>query len=364
MVGVTCAAITKRLGNMTVVDDLDLDIKPGELFFLLGPSGCGKTTILRMIAGFYQPDTGQILFDGRDVSRVPPHKRHTGMVFQNYALWPHMSVWQNVAYGLRMHRVAAAEQRRRVQRALDLVQMTAFAERMPNQLSGGQQQRVALARALVLEPDVILLDEPLSNLDAQLRLDMRQQILRIHDEIQGTMVYVTHDQSEALSMADRMAVMHHGRVVQVGTPRDLYMRPQTAFVATFVGESNLLNGRLETMGNPLSVHTPAGPLWATSAQTGWMAGQAVLCSIRPEALGLCHEASASSVEMVNCLRGEVQSILYLGHHEQYVVRLPDGTLVKVVVTHPLECQAGLGEPVYLRCRPQDVVVLPQESADA
>jgi iron(III) transport system ATP-binding protein len=364
MVGVICEAITKVLGDVKAVDNLDLEIKPGELFFLLGPSGCGKTTMLRMIAGFYQPDAGRILFDRRDVSQVPPHKRHTGMVFQNYALWPHMSVWQNVAYGLRMHKVPEADQRRRVQRALDLVQMSAYAERLPNQLSGGQQQRVALARALVLEPDVVLLDEPLSNLDAQLRLDMRQQITRIHDEIQRTMIYVTHDQSEALSMADRMAVMHRGRVVQVGTPRDLYTRPHTAFVAAFIGEANLLSGQLQETGRILSVHTPVGTLQAAPGSAKLATGTAVHCSVRPEAFRLCRAAPAPSDGMVNCLRGAVQSIMYLGHHEQYVIRLPQDTLVKVVENNPLIRTAEVGEQVYLLCTPQDVVVLPREAADA
>src|SRR3970040_2106850 len=224
MVSVKFAYVTKVLRQSRAIDNLTLEVKGGELFFLLGPSGCGKTTTLRLVAGFYTPDEGRILFDGQDQTRVPPHKRNTGMVFQNYALWPHMDVRHNIAYGLKMRRVSAAEKEKRVKRALEIVQMQPYAERMPNQLSGGQQQRVALARALVIEPDVVLLDEPLSNLDAKLRVDMRTHIRDIHPKIGRTMIYVTPDQAEALSMADRIAVMRRGRVVQAGTPHELYTR--------------------------------------------------------------------------------------------------------------------------------------------
>src|SRR5689334_14427118 len=205
MVSVKFERVTKILGESRAVDGLTLEIKPGELFFLLGPSGCGKTTALRLVAGFYTPDEGKIFLNERDQSRIPPHKRNTGMVFQNYALWPHMDIWNNVAYGLKMRRLSEPEKKQRVGRALETVQMETYAHRMPNQLSGGQQQRVALARALVIEPDVILLDEPLSNLDAKLRIEMRAQIKEIHRKIGRTMIYVTHDQAEALSMAERRA---------------------------------------------------------------------------------------------------------------------------------------------------------------
>jgi iron(III) transport system ATP-binding protein len=265
MVSVKFDAVTKILGQSRAVDKLTLEIGAGELFFLLGPSGCGKTTALRTVAGFYMPDEGRILFNDQDESRVPPHKRNTGMVFQNYALWPHMDVRNNVAYGLKMRRVSAADKDRRVKRALEIVHMQSYAERMPNQLSGGQQQRVALARALVIEPDVVLLDEPLSNLDAKLRIEMRTQIKDIHGKIGRTMIYVTHDQAEALSMADRIAVMRRGRLVQVGTPHDLYTRPESAFVAQFIGGTNLLGGTLEELGDLLTVKTPAGVVRAKTA---------------------------------------------------------------------------------------------------
>ena len=217
MVSITIENIVKTFGTVRAVDNLSLQIEKGELFFLLGPSGCGKTTLLRLIAGFEQPDSGRILFNEADVSHLPPHKRNAGMVFQNYALWPHMSVRENLTFGLEMHRVPSAERQERVQRALEMVQMCQYADRAPNQLSGRQQQRVALARALVLEPDMVLMDEPLSNLDAKLRLEMREQIKRIHDEMGLTMVYVTHDQSEALSMASRMVIMQDGHLIQIGT---------------------------------------------------------------------------------------------------------------------------------------------------
>src|SRR5262245_52873027 len=257
-VSVKFESVTKILGQAKALDNLTLEIGAGQLFFLLGPSGCGKTTALRLMAGFYSPDHGRIFFNGKDQSRVPPHKRNTGMVFQNYALWPHMDVRSNVAYGLKMRHVEQADAEQRVKRALEIVHMNSYAERMPNQLSGGQQQRVALARALVIEPDVVLLDEPLSNLDAKLRIDMRAQIKDIHRSIGRTMIYVTHDQAEALSMADRIAVMRHGRLVQSGTPRELYTRPQSAFVAEFIGGTNLLPGTLEDLGEVLTVRTQAG----------------------------------------------------------------------------------------------------------
>src|SRR3989337_148843 len=272
MGSVKVESVSKILGQSRAVNNLTLDIGAEELFFLWGPSGCGKTTTLRLVAGFYTPDEGRILFDGQDQSRVPPHKRNTGMVFQNYALWPHMDVRSNVAYGLKMRHVSEAEKEKRVRHALEIVHMQAYAERMPNQLSGGQQQRVALARALVIEPDVVLLDEPLSNLDAKLRVEMRTQIKDIHRQIGRTMIYVTHDQAEALSMADRIVVMRRGRLVQVGTPHELYTRPESAFVAEFIGGSNLLRGTLEEVGDLLTVKTQAGIVRAKNGVKGMARG--------------------------------------------------------------------------------------------
>ncbi|MFQ6099185.1 MAG: ABC transporter ATP-binding protein, partial [Armatimonadota bacterium] len=242
MVSVHLRSVTKRFGDKEAVADATLDIETGELFFLLGPSGCGKTTCLRIVAGFYEPDEGDVLFDDRPMSGVPAHKRNTGMVFQNYALWPHMTVYENVEYGLNVRGLGRDERRERVISALRAVHMSEQAEMRPNQLSGGQQQRIALARALVIEPDVLLLDEPLSNLDARLRLQMREEIRRIHREVGITAIYVTHDQEEALSMADRLAVMNDGRIEQVGTPREVYTRPANEFVAGFIGDTNFIDG--------------------------------------------------------------------------------------------------------------------------
>jgi ABC-type Fe3+/spermidine/putrescine transport system ATPase subunit len=287
------------------------------------------------------------------MSQVPPHARNTGMVFQNYALWPHMSVRDNLTFGLEMHRIPAAERRARVEAALEMVQMAEYADRMPNQLSGGQQQRVALGRALVLEPDVVLLDEPLSNLDARLRLEMRAQIKQLHQRLGLTMVYVTHDQGEALSMADRMAVMRRGRLEQTGSPRDVYHRPASRFVADFIGETNLLRGTVREVGETVIVETAAGELRSTVCFAGARAGDAVSCSIRPERL----DVLADREERANALRGEVVRVFFLGNHEQYFVRLSDGGEVKAIEFDVDASRAAVGQTARLGCDPGDVVVL-------
>ena len=357
MVRLTLKGITRKFGDVTAVDDVSLEIARGELFFLLGPSGCGKTTLLRLIAGFYAPDAGSILFDDQDVTRTPPHRRNTGMVFQNYALWPHMSVRENVAYGLVLRKVPSSEQRDRVSEALGMVRMDAYGERSPNQLSGGQQQRVALARALVIRPDVVLLDEPLSNLDARLRLEMRDEIRRIHDETGATMIYVTHDQKEALSMADRVAVMDMGAVVQSGPPRSIYARPASTFVADFIGETNFVAGRLTSAEAPLSVETAVGVLHSTvEPADGLSPGDEVVCSVRPEAIRISEPDDAVGEEE-NVLDGIVRQTVYLGDHEQYSVRLNDGTPVKLVDHRPGRRRAGAGAPIRLKCDASQVVVL-------
>jgi iron(III) transport system ATP-binding protein len=359
MVSVKFEQVSKILGQSRAVDGVTLEIKPGELFFLLGPSGCGKTTALRLVAGFYIPDEGKIFFNERDQSRVPPHKRNTGMVFQNYALWPHMDVWNNVAYGLKMRHVSDQEKKQRVAQALETVQMGTYAGRLPNQLSGGEQQRVALARVLVIEPDVILLDEPLSNLDAKLRIDMRGHIKEIHRKIARTMIYVTHDQAEALSMADRIAVMRRGRIVQVGTPRQLYTRPESMFVAEFIGGTNWLPGILEEHEDLLTVRTPVGAIRALDGVKGMACGDRVFCSVRPESVRL-HPADGPTLEPLNQLTGEVQSIMYLGDSEQYTLRLADGTLIRAVQYNPREKRAEVGDRVAFDVDARDVIVLPPE----
>src|SRR5450432_1973436 len=259
MISIQVQQLTKQFGSVVALHGLDLTINPGELFFLLGPSGCGKTTLLRSLAGFYIPEQGQILFGSEDVTRLAPHKRNTGMMFQSYALWPHMTVAENVAFGLEERKVPKAEIRKRVGDALVSVRMDAYAERRPNQLSGGQQQRVALARALVIRPRCLLLDEPLSNLDARLRLEMRSEIRRVCKEFKLTTVYVTHDQKEALSVSDRMAVLDGGRILQVGTPQEVYRRPLRRSVADFIGETDFIAGRLvAAAGGRATVETAIG----------------------------------------------------------------------------------------------------------
>ncbi len=278
--------VVKRFGAQVAVNDLSLDIYAGEFFSLLGPSGCGKTTLLRMIAGFERPDSGRILLDGEDIAPLPPHRRPVNTVFQHYALFPHMSVHENVAFGLHRQKVAEPEIRRRVEEALSSVRLEGFAGRQPNQLSGGQRQRVALARALVLRPRVLLLDEPLGALDHQLRLQMQVELKNIQRSYGITFLFVTHDQPEALTMSDRLAVMNVGLLEQAGPSREVYERPRTPFVARFMGASNLLPGRLEAAdGDLLTVALERGPTLTLSGQgSGWQVGEAVQVMVRPESL--------------------------------------------------------------------------------
>ncbi len=357
MVGVRLENVTKRFDNVVAVDRVSLDIQKGEFFFLLGPSGCGKSTLLRLIAGLYQPEGGRVFFDDRDMTEIPPNERNTGMVFQNYALWPHMTVWKNVEYGLTIRKVSQEDRLRRVLKALQMVQMESYAERSPNQLSGGQQQRVALARALVVEPDVVLLDEPLSNLDARLRLEMREQIQDLHRQIGITMIYVTHDQKEALAMADRMAVMRMGRVGQVGDPRSLYARPSSRFVADFIGEINLLPGEVSAVEPEVRVETALGTIHGRMADEGIQKGDRVFCAVRPEALSFLEGEPAGKENVVS---GQVQHVIYLGDLEQYTVELVDGTQVKLVEHNPRRQKAASGEGVRLRFSPDAVVILQDE----
>ena len=262
--------VSKSYGDLLVVDDLSLEIAAGELFFLLGPSGCGKTTLLRCLAGFLIPESGRIFIGDRDVTNLPPSRRDTGMVFQSYALWPHLTVWENVAFGLEVRKMPKAEKEGRVEEALAIVRMADLGRQKPNQLSGGQQQRVALARALVVQPTCLLLDEPLSNLDAKLRLEMRREIRRICKKAGLTAVYVTHDQKEALSTADRLAVLHNGRIQDRGPPDKVYRRPVNRFVAQFLGETNFFDGQITAMNadGRAEIQTPPGVI-----VSGGLAGQ-------------------------------------------------------------------------------------------
>jgi iron(III) transport system ATP-binding protein len=355
MIPIQIQKLTKRFGSVTALHQLDLVIQPGELFFLLGPSGCGKTTLLRCLAGFYLPEEGRILFGDEDVTRMPPHKRNTGMMFQSYALWPHMTVAQNVAFGLEERRLPAAEIRAKVGEALESVHMGAFAERRPNQLSGGQQQRVALARALVIRPRCLLLDEPLSNLDARLRLEMRTEIRRICKEFKLTTVYVTHDQKEALSVSDRMAVMEGGRIAQLGAPQEVYRRPATRTVADFIGETNFLPGTLSALeGGRARVATALGELAGVLGNPGRppAVGAPVTVSVRPE----CWTISPARPEG-NAVAGRIGKSVYLGENAQYDF-VAGGVTLKVLELNPRFVDDPGAREVFAGARPEDVVVLP------
>jgi iron(III) transport system ATP-binding protein len=345
--------LAKKFGETTALKNVSLEIQSRELFFLLGPSGCGKTTLLRLIAGFYQPDGGELLFGDKPMKGVPPHQRNTGMVFQNYALWPHMTVAQNVAYGLDVRAVSASEKRERVAEALAIVQMEKYAERTPNQLSGGQQQRIALARALVIKPDVLLLDEPLSNLDAKLRLEMREEIRRIHARTKITTIYVTHDQKEALSLADRLAVLRDGVIEQIGDPRAVYRTPANRFVADFIGETNWFEAQVQSASNgELSLKTDFG-LFRAASKLDADAGAKVWLGFRPEAVQIGpHE--------VNSFKTSIAHVSYLGEIEQYGLEISPGKVIKAFEQNPLEIRQ-VGTPLTVHVRAQDVLVLAGES---
>ncbi len=318
--------VTKRFGGTTAVDRVSLEIGDGELFTLLGPSGCGKTTLLRMIAGFYAVDAGEIRFGERRVDGLPPYARNIGMVFQNYALWPHMTVRGNVTYGLRLRKLAAAEIGRRLAAGLAKVNLTGLEDRYPGQLSGGQQQRVALARALVLNPDILLLDEPLSNLDAKIRVQVRGEIRALQQDLGITTVYVTHDQEEALSLSDRVAVMRDGRVQQVAPPKTLYERPVNRFVADFVGTNNFIPGVVkEHAGGVALVETALGRLCARPGTPA--PGAPCVLAVRPENVALDGAGE-------NVVEGRVRLAAYLGNTLRYDVETAPGLVLKVDVGDP------------------------------
>lgn len=353
MISITIENLVKKFGDQTALDGVSLRIEPGELFFLLGPSGCGKTTLLRNIAGFYTPDSGRILFDQDDVTQLPPHKRNTGMMFQSYALWPHMTVAQNVAFGLEERKVSSSEIKRRVQEALDSVQMGKYGDRKIAQLSGGQQQRVALARALVIRPRALLLDEPLSNLDAKLRLEMRLEIRRVCKEFGLTAIYVTHDQKEALSVSDRMAILVDGRITQIGNPEQVYRHPRSKVVADFLGETNFLPGKITGItGKNAHVETEIGLFQGVVSDPEWNAGvgEMVSLSIRPEAWRLTENAEANSVA------GRIGESIYLGEVAQYLFQAGSHSL-KIFELNPRLSARANDRDFYASVSPADVVVL-------
>ncbi|HVU17468.1 MAG TPA: ABC transporter ATP-binding protein [Candidatus Didemnitutus sp.] len=355
MISIEVRKLTKRFGNVVALHGLDLTINPGELFFLLGPSGCGKTTLLRSLAGFYIPEEGQILFGTEEVTKLAPHKRNTGMMFQSYALWPHMTVAENVAFGLEERKIPREEITKRVREAMASVRMEKFADRRPNQLSGGQQQRIALARALVIRPRCLLLDEPLSNLDARLRLEMRTEIRRVCKEFQLTTVYVTHDQKEALSIADRMAILESGHILQVGTPRQVYKRPNCRTVANFIGETDFLDGTVRSLqGEAVTVETPVGTFAGTLGNPARppAVGAKVTVSIRPECWELYKTPQSD-----NAVSGRIGESVYLGEVAQYEFVTPAGVTLKIFERNPRFTEGSARGELHAVVAPEDVIVL-------
>jgi len=351
--------IGKSYGNFHAVRDLNLEITDGSLHFLLGPSGCGKTTTLRMLAGLEKPTSGKIFFDDKDVTALPAAERGIGMVFQNYALWPHMTVRKNISYGLKIRKLKAAEINQRIKEVLDITQLHNFADRLPGQLSGGQQQRVALARALAIRPNVLLLDEPLSNLDAKLRLDMRDNISRIHAQTKITTLYVTHDQKEALSMGSEISIMHSGRLIQTGSPRELYERPKDAFIAGFIGETNLIPGTVERCEGTTSaiVKTEMGLVHSKNLAKSFKVGDSVMLSLRPETIALGSDKAGPEG---NRFKVRVDRLTYLGKSEQLDVRGGKNLEFKANIYQTPLPEVSVGQDIECSFAARDVLVLPPQ----
>ena len=354
--------LCKEFNDFVAVDGIDIEMPPGEFFTLLGPSGCGKTTTLRMIAGFERPTSGRILLDGNDVARVPPHQRNVNTVFQSYALFPHLDVAKNVAFGLKYHKLSKEERAKRVSDALEMVDMTAFAHRKADQLSGGQQQRVALARALVLRPRVLLLDEPLGALDAQLRKNLQVELKALQAELGITFIFVTHDQSEALTMSDRVAVMNRGRVEQAASPKEVYEEPETVFVADFLGVSNLLSGTaIGQDGADCTVQVGDRTLRAREGTTS--ARGEVKVMIRPERIAIEPHTSRGEER----LPGMVERSVFLGGSYEVHVRVLGGELLKAMVPNDGSVSATdleSGAAVCLHLPPDALRVLTMSEPDA
>lgn len=342
--------VRKRYGEVVALDGVDLEIRRGEFFSLLGPSGCGKTTLLRLLAGFEAPDAGRVLIGGKDMAGVPPYERPVNTVFQNYALFPHMTVAGNIAFGLRMKGLSQGEIRKKVAWALELVDLLGLEGRYPRELSGGQKQRVALARALVLEPQVLLLDEPLSALDLKLRQELRVELMQLQRRLGTTFVFVTHDQEEALVMSDRIAVMRAGRVEQVGLPDEVYERPKNRFVADFLGRSNLLPAR----PHPLGAETPLGPLRLKSPLE-----REALLVIRPEKIRLYPKGATPPRE--NLVVARVEEIVYTGAENQYYLRAGEVRLLAYTLNQDLQEpgseEFAYGEEVVCYLPPENLVVI-------
>ena len=347
--------VSKRFGTTLALDDVSLAVRPGEFLSLLGPSGCGKTTLLRIIAGFESPGSGRVAIDGRDVTGEPPYGRPTNMIFQHLALFPHMTVQQNIAFGLRMKKRPAAEVEKRVKEALQLVQLESYGERLPDQLSGGQKQRVAMARALVNDPSVLLLDEPLGALDLQLRLQMQVELRRLHKSLGNTFIFVTHDQTEAMTMSDRVAVFNEGRIVQLGTPEEIYERPTARFVANFVGHTNLIDGRVTSVDGSrvCTVDIGNGNALQGVAADAVAPGASVVVSLRYEKVRLNGSAQA-----LPGFRGRISELIYMGAFLRMVVSTECGReLTADVPADGASKQMASGQNVHLAWQPADAAVI-------
>ena len=361
MTSVRLDHVTKTFGQQTALDDINLNIEAGELFFLLGPSGCGKSTLLRLIAGLHGPTSGRVLFNDKDVTNLGTEQRNAVMCFQSYALWPHMDARQNIRFGLEIRKVPADEATRRVEEAVNLVQLQRFASKKPNEMSGGQQQRVALARALVVKPDCLLLDEPLSNLDAKLRLEMRTEIRRICRASGLTAIYVTHDQKEALSIADRMAVLNYGKIEQIGKPQDLYLRPKNRFVCNFMGETNFIDGVISAKSDAhLHIRTSIGSVTSDHVPAGLNVGDKCVISIRPETIKI----AVAGAPPINVFDGAVHDTMYLGEIAQHAVTVgTDAAKLELNCSElnpRIVARDGATQKVKVWFEPSDVVVLPPQ----
>lgn len=356
MVRVKLDGVHKKFGNVVAAENVCLDIFEGEFFTILGPSGCGKTTLLRIIAGLEKVDSGRIFFNDVDVTNLPPYLRHTGMVFQNYALWPHMTVFDNIAFGLKIRKIDIDEINRRVKEVLELVKLSGLENRYPHQLSGGQQQRVALARALVIEPRVLLLDEPLSNLDAKLRIEMRSELKSLQKRLKITTIYVTHDQDEALTLSDRIAIMNSGRILQIGSPIEVYNKPRNLYVASFIGKCTLLNGEVKDIEDGyLAVKCDDIVLWGipVSDEFPIKVGSKVACILRPEHFKL-HVS-----EKDNVFVGYIKHISFLGSHNEVRVKVNNNEILAIFDS---EFNIDVNKPIRIAIPRDRVMILPYGNA--
>ncbi|MBE9035007.1 ABC transporter ATP-binding protein [aff. Roholtiella sp. LEGE 12411] len=351
--------VFKFFNQEPAVHGVDLDVRQGEFFSILGPSGCGKTTTLRLIAGFEKADAGKILIQGQSMTNVPPYRRPVNTVFQSYALFNHLNVWDNIAFGLRLKKIHKSEIASRVQEALKLVKMESLRSRFPNQLSGGQQQRVALARALVNRPTVVLLDEPLGALDLKLRKEMQVELSNLHKDLGLTFVMVTHDQEEALSLSDRIAVMNQGKIEQVGTPKQIYERPQTSFVADFIGDTNLFSGEIvavESSNVQILTKTGLSIVISRAEDTPTELSQTVVVSLRPEKIQLSLYPPNLSA---NCFEGRLVNVMYLGTHVNYVVELTNGISINVLQPNTFGSLPDRDTPIYAWWAETDCLAISQ-----